>query len=263
MTLYYPPATQKLITPGSNDPRIQPVGVVLHVAATEALSLYNWFNGPSGGIESHLYLRYNGSWEQYRDFEHEADAQYLGNSWVSGAHRNGFISVETQGLGAGRWTPEQMESITEFLLWASREFGFPLRKVLVAQPSSPAQGGVGYHTQFGSWSNVSGKTCPGPDRIQQFHDVLVPWMSAIQEDDVAYSEAQMIDFARRAVQAELGDENVGAFSDRIVAKVLAALPPVDIEALAAAVAARVAVPALDPAALATAVANTLAARLKD
>ena len=45
------------------------------------------------------------------------------------------------------------------------------------------------------------------------------------EDDMPYTEAQMIDFVRRGVQAELGDENKGVFSDRVAHKVIAALPP--------------------------------------
>lgn len=111
MSATYPKAQLKLIEPGSNDPRIQPVGVILHVAASLASSLWPYFSRWSGGVESHLYLRQDGTWEQYRDFFHEADANYKGNSWISGAHRNGFISVETQGLGPGEWTPEQIDEL--------------------------------------------------------------------------------------------------------------------------------------------------------
>lgn len=59
----YPDAILKLIPPGDNDPRIQPVGVILHVAAMEGPSLHGYFDGPSGGIESHLYVRYDGTIE--------------------------------------------------------------------------------------------------------------------------------------------------------------------------------------------------------
>ncbi len=58
-----------------------------------------------------------------------------------------------------------------------------------------------------------------------------------------YTETQLTDIVRRAVQAELGDENVGAFSDRVAEKVRAATPSspaaggaVDVDALADAVA---------------------------
>ena len=40
--------------------------------------------------------------------------------------------------------------------------------------------GFGYHTQFGSPSHWTpkAKTCPGPDRIIQFNEILVPWLDA-------------------------------------------------------------------------------------
>lgn len=53
------------------------------------------------------------------------------------------------------------------------------------------------------------------------------WTPGDPEDDMAFTETQMIDFVRRGVQAELGDENVGALSDRIVDKVIErALPQI-------------------------------------
>lgn len=177
--MFYPPAKRRNIRPGASDPLIVPVGVVLHVAATRARTLKGWFSGPSGGIESHLYLRRNGTWEQYRSLLREADAQFRGNSWVVDGVRYGFISVETQGLGPGRWSKRQLAALETFLLWASGEFGFPLRVVNVPQPSSPKAGGVGFHTLHKSWSNVSGKTCPGPRRIRQFYDVIAPWMRSM------------------------------------------------------------------------------------
>lgn len=247
----YPGAILKLIPAGANDPRIQPVGVVLHVAVSEAKSLHDYFDGPSGGIESHMYVRRDGQVEQYRDFDYEADAQYKGNSWIAGAHRNGFISIETQGMGPGEWTDEQLATIEAIIRWLSSRYGFPLRRVPSMQPSSPAAGGVGYHTMYAGWSNVPGKVCPGPDRIRQFNDTLLP---RLQEDDMTPAEMWtelkshedwFIDKARRALDQELGDESgAGEFSNRIVAKVLAGMPPaqavvqasVDLDLLAAKVA---------------------------
>lgn len=219
----------------------------------EGDSLHDYFAYRSGGIESHLYIRYDGKIEQYRDFDYEADAQYKGNSWIDGAHRNGFISIETEGMGSGTWTPEQLASIKAVLLWLSKRYNFPLQRCPSMQPTSPSNGGVGYHSQYVGWSNVVGKTCPGSGRIDQFKNVLIPWMKDPQEDDMTPNEmwtelstheAWFIDKARQAVQSELGDENVGAFSDRVAQKVLAALPPapapagatVDLDALAAKVA---------------------------
>lgn len=167
-------------------------------------------------------------------------------------------------MAAGEWTPEQLETIERIIRWLSARYGFPLRKVAVMQPDSPAHGGIGYHSQFAGWSNVVGKTCPGPDRIKQLNNVLLP---RLQEDPVTPADidaiaqavkdkivgsAGAVNDVRVGVQQELGDENAGAFSDRVAAKVAAMLPP------AVAVA-----PAVDLDALAAKVADLLAARLKD
>lgn len=177
MERLYPKAVVRLIPAGSNDPEIIPVGVILHVDAGNVLSLFNWFNGPSKGIESHLHIRKDGTVEQYRVFNREADANGGGNSWVGRDGRTyGFVSVETQGLGPGRWTREQKAAIKAFLLWSAAEFGYPLRKVRTSRPADLAQGGVGYHKLFDLW-NAAGKPCPGPLRVRWFNTKLVPWMN--------------------------------------------------------------------------------------
>ncbi len=171
---WYPVAVKREIRPGSTDPAIKPVGVILHVDAGNNPSLFNYFNGPSGGIESHFHISKGGVVEQYRDTGFEADANYKANSFLEGGVRKGFISVETQGFEAGEWTPEQIKAIKALLLWANKTHGIPLKQC--ATPFSP---GVGYHTLFGApsaWTPFS-KSCPGPDRKRQFADVLVPWMA--------------------------------------------------------------------------------------
>lgn len=163
----YPRAVKKLIPPGSNDPRITATQVILHVAVSESPSLHAYFNGPSGGIESHFYIRRDGTVEQYRDTAFEADANHTANSRA--------ISVETQGMGAGEWTTEQMSAIKELLLWARNTHGIPLRKC----PAHDAPG-IGYHVLFGApgpWTPVA-KSCPGPDRVRQFERVIVPWLNS-------------------------------------------------------------------------------------
>lgn len=153
------------IPPGSNDPGIKPRLAILHVDAGNASSLHDYFNGPSGGIESHFFVKKDGSIEQYRSIYFQADANLDANDFA--------VSIETQGYGEGEWTDEQIASIKRLLLWLHAEAGIPLVKVDKWDGS-----GVGYHTQFGApshWTPVS-KSCPGPDRIKQFNAVLVPWM---------------------------------------------------------------------------------------
>lgn len=151
----YPRAIKKLIAPGANDPRIKPTCVILHVAVSEGASLYSYFNGPSGGVESHFYVRRDGTVEQYRDTDYQADAQ-LGSAWNQ-------ISVETQGMGSGEWTPAQLTALRDLIRWAASTHGFSIR--LNDSEANPR--GVGWHAQYRSWSGGDGRTCPGPDRVKQ------------------------------------------------------------------------------------------------
>lgn len=173
--LTYPPAKQRIIPAGSNDPVIVPVLASIHVAVSMVRSLFNFFNGPSGGIESHLYLLRDGTWEQYRQFNREADAQLGGNSWVSGGTRFGSVTIECQGWGSGYLSEAQKAELKAFALWARDNLGIPLRKLTEPNPTSLAAGGWGYHSLFKAWNSM-GKTCPGRNRIAWFHSVMVPWM---------------------------------------------------------------------------------------
>jgi len=170
---FMPGALAKNIAPGVNDPAITPCGVVLHVAVSESDSLFDYFNGPSGGVESHFYVRRDGTIEQYRSIWFQADAQLDGNTFDLDSKQVGFVSVETQGMGAGEWTAAQLKAIKAIIVWVRSQADFPLA-------ACPAwnRPGVGYHTMWGSPSHwtPSRKTCPGPDRIKQFHDVIEPWM---------------------------------------------------------------------------------------
>lgn len=172
---WFPRASKKEIKPGSNDPAIKVVGVILHVDAGNSSSLYNYFNGPSGGIESHFHIRLDGTVEQYRDTGREADANYKANSFVDGGTRKGFVSIETQGYENGEWTYQQLKAIKDLLVWLSDTHDFDLE--VATNPRGP---GVGYHVMFGApgaWT-PSAKTCPGPKRIAQFNKEIVPWMRA-------------------------------------------------------------------------------------
>jgi hypothetical protein len=165
---------------------------VLHVAVSEAPSLFDYFNGPSGGVESHFYVRRDGTTEQYRDTGFEADAQAQGNPF--------FISVETQGMGAGEWTPEQLATLKALIAWAHVQHGFPLR--IAPGWASP---GVGYHSQFPQW-NPNAHACPGVDRIRQFNTIFRPWLAAGGTGD-AVTPAE-----------------IDAVADAVVTKLLASTP---------------------------------------
>lgn len=169
----YPGARYRPITPGTNDPPIIVIGAILHVDAGNSKSLYGYFNGPSGGIESHFHVPKEYQVEQYRDTGYEADANLKANSFIKDGKRYGYVSIETQGFEAGTWNEYQLTEIKKLLQWLSKTHGFPL--VRCPAHMSP---GVGYHVMFGApgpWA-PNAKSCPGPDRVKQFTNVLVPWM---------------------------------------------------------------------------------------
>lgn len=177
---WYPAATHKPIAAGPNDPIIVPSMAILHVAVSHAASLFDFFKYKSGGIESHFYVRLDGTVEQYRSVLREADANYRANSYLVGQVRYGAVSIETAGFATGKWNLAQMVAIKDLLLWLHKEHGVRLTPVSQPQPDL-AHGGVSYHTKFKSWSNVAGKTCPGPGRIMQYAQDIVPWMKSITD----------------------------------------------------------------------------------
>lgn len=150
-------------------------GVVLHVAASEAKSLRGWFNNPDARASSHLYVRRDGTIEQYVSMDHTA--------WTSGSGSASTVGVETQGMGSGEWTGAQVTALVRIVQWCQDRYGFPLR----AMTSSKAgQEGVGWHalgvprrrgdktSQTGGqlWSSSAGKVCPGAQRIRQIPEIV-------------------------------------------------------------------------------------------
>lgn len=171
----YPPAIKKLIPPGPTDPRITARVAIMHIAVMIG-SLYDYFKDRSGGVESHFYVFKNGAVEQYRDTAFQADANTDANDFA--------ISIETEGMEHGEWTEAQLASIKALLVWLNKTHSIPLVKCPKWNGS-----GVGYHTQFeGQWDKRHA-TCPGPDRIKQFNNVLVPWMAAGGTEDDMFTDA--------------------------------------------------------------------------
>jgi peptidoglycan hydrolase-like protein with peptidoglycan-binding domain len=160
----YPKAVKKLIPPGKTDPRITARVLIYHIAVTESDSLYEFFRERSGGVESHFYIRRDGTVEQYRDTDYEADANWHANRFA--------ISIETQGMANGEWTKEQVAALKELTLWVNANHPVPLTEVTKWDGA-----GVGYHSLFSPEWTGGARSCPGPDRIKQFGEVIVPWLA--------------------------------------------------------------------------------------
>ena len=155
---FMPGAHVENIRPGSNDPEIVPCGVICHVAVSRSDDIRPVFTD-GRGIESHFYVRFDGTILQYRSIFFEADAQFAGNSFMFQGRRVGFISIETEGMGTGLWTKAQLESIKAIILFVHSQQAFPMRVC----PEWNSRG-VGYHSLFSEW-NTDHHTCPGPRRM--------------------------------------------------------------------------------------------------
>lgn len=144
--------------------------VILHIAVTEASSLHGWFSNPKAYASSHFYVRRDGTIEQY------LGAEYI--SWANGAGNYRAITVETQGMGTGKWTSQQVEALARICAFAKSKFGVTMALMPNSKPSSK---GVGYH-RLGcdpwrvaggeSWSKAYGKICPGGERIPQIPGIV-------------------------------------------------------------------------------------------
>lgn len=166
MITRYPPADYRELPQANTEPELKPISIVWHTAVSISRSLYDFFNGRSNGVESHLYLRLDGTWEQYMPFDVQADCQRDGNRYA--------ISIESQDNGASdpddiiSWSSAQMEASSEFLVWAHRQFGIPLRIC----PTYNAAG-IGYHSLFtGDPGWNKSHACPARRRIAQFPQIL-------------------------------------------------------------------------------------------
>jgi len=221
----YPGAKHELIPAGDNDPPIDPRIAILHVAVSMVESLFDFFLNRSGGVESHFYVNWFGRVKQYRSIYRQADANLLANDFA--------VSIETAGFGLGKWNFLQRRAIKRLLLWLHAEAGIPLVKCPRWDGS-----GVGYHVMFGApgpWTPVA-KSCPGPDRIKQFHGWLVPWMKTAtnpKEWDEMATKAEIKDAVREVLQELVGGDGYREFrvpgelletdTSRPFARVLAAI----------------------------------------
>lgn len=159
----YPAARKRLIRHDkAKDPRIKPRIVILHVDAGNSPSLYDYFNGRSGGVESHFHIPKVDQIEQYRDTDWQADANMLANFFA--------ISVETQGFGKGTWNDKQLRDIKGLLLWAHKTHDIPLVECTRWDGS-----GIGWHNKFAKQWAGGPRECPGAERIKQIREIILPW----------------------------------------------------------------------------------------
>lgn len=171
-------------TPGSG---ITPLIVIFHVTAGFGDAK------PHDGLEWHFEVNLKGDVQQQVDTALAAAANRKANDFVIGGKRYGAISIETEGKGEGLWTPAQLDSLVDLSEWLMQVHPTIQRRIC----PGPFESGFGYHIMFGTpgpWTPVA-KACPGPNRIKQFYDVLMPRILAGQPTPQEDYEMPIIVFA--------------------------------------------------------------------
>lgn len=250
---WFPGAIRKVVT-RHRTPITRHRGVCLHVAVSEAASLFGYFNQP-GNPTSHFYVRRDGTAEQYVDTQLRAPAQLEGNPTMIGIEtQGGVLNPDTE-----RWTPDQVNTLANLARWCHDVHGIPL----VAMPDSrPERTGIGWH-RLGidpwrvdggeRWSEHYGKICPGAGKIAQIPNIIT---LATGGDDMANADEVLSNLLRIEKEqddrytldtkryADLVDRlnlllaariDVDAFADLVVGKLPADSTTIDLAALKQAV----------------------------
>jgi hypothetical protein len=169
---WYPKATKRPIPEATSQPNITPRGVVLHTAVSNSKSLFGFWTSPSSdGVESHFYLQKEGTAEQYVGTETRADCQVDGNPYcISVEAWDGAGVIWTRDADIPGWNSAQVAWLVDFLVWAHREHGIPLRLMRFMGDS-----GIGYHRQFvGPRPSFATKPreCPGDRKVRQIPGII-------------------------------------------------------------------------------------------
>ncbi|TCO32302.1 N-acetylmuramoyl-L-alanine amidase [Kribbella orskensis] len=173
-------------------------GVCLHIAVSNAASLYNYFNQP-GNPTSHFYVRSTGNTNGMADFEQYVDTKYRAPANLEG--NPSLISIETQG-GVGDdlnnpWPATMVKRLAWIIAECHRIHNIPIQ----AMPNSrPESNGVGYHRQGVDpyrvaggelWSTSYGKVCPGQVRINQIPSIIT-LARTLSEDHMSAADVEAL-----------------------------------------------------------------------
>lgn len=212
----YPGAKWRPLKENATQPEIKPTQLIFHSAVSKGLSLFDFFEQDKVVVESHMYVQDDGDTEQYIDTNTQADANYKANPRA--------ISVETWDNGdpdTVPWTPKQLRRLADIAAWAHIEHDIPI--VRAPSATSPGMGG---HTDYPSWSNVKGKTCPGRARVGQIPLILKMAQAIVdgrlkspltQGDDLVLDAAttkQLRTLLQAELRTVLGNANSEVDADR-------------------------------------------------
>lgn len=219
MTLLYPGATWRPLGAQSQPAMTGHDLVIVHTMVGSLVGTDTMFRAAGyTGTESHYGL--GGSWGrdraaqldgvvyQWQDRSRTADANLDANPIA--------ISVETadnapaNAEDIARWTTSQAASLVELLAWECSvaahaqcppEWTCHTRGIPAAlvPDSRPGRRGIAYHRQGidpwrvpggQEWSTARGKACPGPQRIAQLTEEIIPAVGVRLEESMAITDAE-------------------------------------------------------------------------
>jgi len=208
--LWCPFAQRRPLNPESvNEPlrAASPAVAIFHTMVGSLLGTEANFDREDNPIESHFGLggptdgaSLDGVWFQWMPLNRTADANLNANPFA--------ISMETSDGGdASRpWSPKQAASLVRMGNWLHSEWGVPRRQCPAWNVS-----GFGWHVMFGApgpWTPVA-KTCPGPVRIKQLKEIVLPAIFAGKElDDMTEEQDLLLRQIHQALNVLEGGESV-------------------------------------------------------
>ncbi|QHA03103.1 hypothetical protein GQF42_07265 [Streptomyces broussonetiae] len=148
---------------------LQPTQIIVHTANASLTAADVRFRRSGARGRSHFGVSTAGTIIQWLDTSTPADSAYLANLRSDGT---GAVSITTEGHVSEPWTDAQLDALIRLHWWLMRTHPAIAGRAC----RTPADPGLAHHTLLGSpgpWTPVP-KSCPGPRRIAQWEDSLLP-----------------------------------------------------------------------------------------
>ena len=162
----YPGATWAPLPESGTAGRYVKTQLIVHSTGTRASAAANrrYFSDSKVNVESTFIVDLDGGCLQIMEAYERADANGDSNARA--------MSVEMVGQAGDPFTAAQLDRLAGIADWACDNHPIERRRI-----PAPTQSGIGWHVMFGApgpWTKVRGKECPGPKRIAQVRDRLIP-----------------------------------------------------------------------------------------
>jgi hypothetical protein len=171
----FPGATWAPLPESGSHGRYVKTQLIVHSTGTKASAAANrrYFAQQGIAVESTFLVDYDGGCLQIMEAHERADANTTASKRA--------ISVEMVGEAGEPFTPAQLATLHDIAEWACSNHPIARRQI-----PEHDQSGVGWHVMFGApgpWTTVRGKECPGPTRIRQIRDLIIPAVQRPRQED--------------------------------------------------------------------------------